>query len=152
MSEDDAALPEEEEQEQEQEEALSEASNEQQEEEEEEAEEGSSVRSFGVALASILHDTRKGGITAPPGTLRKRAAEKEKLKESEEARQVKKRLFEKDRVMPEPSAAAYERRLMKVATKGVVRLFNAVAAQRAAHDANQDDEDDRPLQPKAGAC
>lgn len=102
----------------------------------------SAPRSFGTALASILNDERKGGPSLPPGTLRKRAAEKTKQKEAQEARETKRRLLEKDRVIPEASGAAYERRLMKVATRGVVRLFNAVAAHKAAHDASKDDDEE----------
>lgn len=98
------------------------------------------ARSFGAALSAILADQRTGGPTPPPGTLRKRKADKSKAKELQEARETRRKLLEKDRVVPEASTAAYERRLMKVATRGVVRLFNAVAAQRAAHDADEEDE------------
>ena len=118
----------------------------------EEEEQEAPSRSFGAALSAILADTRTGGPALPPGTQRKRAAEKAKMKELQEARETKRKLLEKDRVVPEPSAAAYERRLMKVATRGVVRLFNAVAAQRAAHDAEkEDEEEDTKPQSKAGA-
>lgn len=121
------------------------------EEEDEEEEQEAPSRSFGAALGGILADTRTGGPSLPPGTQRKRAAEMTKMKELQEARETRRKLLEKDRVVPEPSAAAYERRLMKVATRGVVRLFNAVAAQRTAHDAEKEDEEDTKPQTKAGA-
>lgn len=117
--------------------------------EERDAEDGP-ARSFGAALSAILADQRTGGPTPPPGTLRKRKAEKSKAKELLEARETRRKLLEKDRVVPEASTAAYERRLMKVATRGVVRLFNAVAAQRAAHDADEEEDEESKAKSKAG--
>lgn len=115
-------------------------------EEEESAEPTAETRTFGAALKSLLADKSTGGPALAPGTQRKRTAESKKRKEAIEARETKRRLLEKDRVMPEPTAAAYERKLMKVATKGVVRFFNAVSAQKAAHkDEGDGDEEENGL-------
>ncbi|TKV93471.1 hypothetical protein SEVIR_9G227400v4 [Setaria viridis] len=138
-----------EEEEEEEDEALSHSDQ----EEEDEEEEGVSTsaitrfeqgcRAFRVAFLKImakkLPDDPLGPILSAHKKLvaAKLAEELEEHKPKGEARKEKRMAAEKGHVIPEDHLDSKEKELIKVATKGVVRLFNAVSkAQKPRKDLN----------------
>ncbi|KAI9312888.1 Rrp15p-domain-containing protein [Dichotomocladium elegans] len=83
-------------------------------------------------LASHLRGAdRKNPILArSKGTERKIEDEKLERKARKVLAAEKKALKEKGRVIPDYTTFEYEKRLRKVATRGVVRLFNAIRIQQ----------------------
>lgn len=100
-------------------------------------------RAFRVAFLKImakkLPDDPLGPILSAHKTLvaAKLAEEVEEHKPKREARKEKRVAAEKGHVIPKDHLDSKEKELIKVATKGVVRLFNAVSkAQRSRKDLN----------------
>ncbi|PWZ12565.1 RRP15-like protein [Zea mays] len=124
-------------------EALSHSEPEEGEDEDEDEEEGASssavtrfeqgCRAFRVAFLKImakkLPDDPLGPIMSAHKTLvaAKLAEEVEEHKPKREARKEKRVAAEKGHVIPKDHLDSKEKELIKVATKGVVRLFNAVS-------------------------
>lgn len=100
-------------------------------------------RAFRVAFLKImakkLPDDPLGPILSAHKTLvaAKLAEEVEEHKPKREARKEKRVAAEKGHVIPKDHLDSKEKELIKVATKGVVRLFNAVSkAQKSRKDLN----------------
>jgi hypothetical protein len=66
------------------------------------------------------------------------AVDKERVKELRKERELSKK---RQLVIPDVSTANYERQLKKLATKGVVSLFNAVAKLKREEAAEEQDDD-----------
>ncbi|KAG0292168.1 Glu-AdT subunit A [Dissophora globulifera] len=92
------------------------------------------------AMSKILGSTLRKADASQPILARSRGAERkiEEAKIETKARKAitieKRRLANKDRVKPEYTGMEYEKKLRKVATRGVVQLFNAIKAQQKATD------------------
>ncbi|RKP11248.1 Rrp15p-domain-containing protein [Piptocephalis cylindrospora] len=88
------------------------------------------------SLTHILGKTlkSKGAQSAPilarSGVEKRLFEEKLEGKAKKMLRQEKKREMDVDRVKPQPEGMDYERKLKKVATRGVVQLFNAIRTQQ----------------------
>jgi len=133
-----------EEEEDEEEEAEVEDENESEEEEIETQEVEKKVknsRRFGDVVASILgeqeEDPTVDPILSASATLKRSKSqeqqEKKKRKKKREKTKQKRLLANKDHTLPDnvdPSKAELERRLRKLATRGVVQLFNAINTQQ----------------------
>ncbi|KAF7720971.1 hypothetical protein EC973_005665 [Apophysomyces ossiformis] len=102
---------------------------------EDRAEKGSS-EAFSEAMTKILASTLKGTDKKQPilarskGTERKIEDEKLEYKARKILSSEKKALKSKGRVIPDYTTFDYEKNLRKVATRGVVKLFNAVRTQQ----------------------
>ncbi|KAJ1967772.1 pre-60S ribosomal particles component [Dispira parvispora] len=104
---------------------------------------------FAQAMASILGAQLKGSAQAAPILAKNRSADRKLAEEKLEHQAVKtltnerRKLREKGRVIPDHSNASYEKRLRKVATRGVVKLFNAIRTQqtkgKTAHEVINED-------------
>jgi len=96
--------------------------------------------SFAVAMTKILGSNLKGTDKKQPILARSKGAERkiEDEKLEYKARKVlaaeKKALASKDRVVPDYTTMDYEKKLRKVATRGVVKLFNAIRTQQKVTD------------------
>ncbi|KFH63375.1 hypothetical protein MVEG_10785 [Podila verticillata NRRL 6337] len=92
------------------------------------------------AMSKILGSTLRKADASTPILARSRGAERKLEEEKMEAKakkaitNEKKRLANKDRVKPDYTGMEYEKKLRKVATRGVVQLFNAIKAQQKATD------------------
>ncbi|ORX85492.1 Rrp15p-domain-containing protein [Basidiobolus meristosporus CBS 931.73] len=91
---------------------------------------------FADAMAKILGTKLKRSDKEAPILARSKGIEKkiEEEKLEYKARKAltaeKKKLAQKDRVVPDHTTLDYEKKLKKVATRGVVKLFNAIKAQQ----------------------
>ncbi|KAG0045351.1 hypothetical protein BGZ83_009423 [Gryganskiella cystojenkinii] len=92
------------------------------------------------AMSKILGSNLRKADASTPILARSRGAERKLEEEKMEAKakkaltSEKKRLANKDRVKPDFTGMEYEKKLRKVATRGVVQLFNAIKAQQKATD------------------
>ncbi|RUS20655.1 Rrp15p-domain-containing protein [Endogone sp. FLAS-F59071] len=92
--------------------------------------------SFANAMSKILgshlkaHDKAQPILVRSKGVERKIEEEKLEYKARKELTAEKRRLAAKDRVVPDGSTIEYEKKLRKVATRGVVKLFNAIRTQQ----------------------
>ncbi|CAO3572929.1 unnamed protein product [Mortierella alpina] len=90
------------------------------------------------AMSKILGSSLRKADASMPILARSRGVERKLEEEKMEAKarkaitNEKKRLANKDRVKPEYTGMEYEKKLRKVATRGVVQLFNAIKAQQKA--------------------
>ncbi|KAF9170428.1 Trimeric GatFAB AmidoTransferase(AdT) complex subunit [Mortierella sp. AD010] len=97
-----------------------------------------SEESMAEAMSKILGSTLRKADASMPILARSRGVERKLEEEKMEAKARKaitnerKRLANKDRVKPEYTGMEYEKKLRKVATRGVVQLFNAIKAQQKA--------------------
>ncbi|KAF9116800.1 pre-60S ribosomal particles component [Mortierella sp. AM989] len=95
-----------------------------------------SEESMAEAMSKILGSTLRKADAGMPILARSRGAERKLEEEKMEAKARKaitnerRRLANKDRVKPEYTGMEYEKKLRKVATRGVVQLFNAIKAQQ----------------------
>ncbi len=92
---------------------------------------------FGSVLRSVLEQPIPKKSTHPIMAAARPNPEKLKLiaeeKASKEAAKLvvaKHKWFEKEHVVPDAADANYEKTLLKLATKGIVKLFNAVQSQQ----------------------
>ncbi len=92
---------------------------------------------FGSVLRSVLEQPIPKKSTNPIMAAARPNPEKLKLiaeeKASKEAAKLvvaKHKWFEKEHVVPDAADANYEKTLLKLATKGIVKLFNAVQSQQ----------------------
>ncbi|KAI8583379.1 hypothetical protein K450DRAFT_223348 [Umbelopsis ramanniana AG] len=96
--------------------------------------------SFAVAMTKILGSNLKGSDRQQPILARSKGAERkiEDEKLEYKARKLlaaeKKALASKDRIIPDYTTMDYEKKLRKVATRGVVKLFNAIRTQQKVTD------------------
>ncbi|KAH8555914.1 Rrp15p-domain-containing protein [Umbelopsis sp. PMI_123] len=96
--------------------------------------------SFAVAMTKILGSNLKGSDKQQPILARSKGAERkiEDEKLEYKARKLlaaeKKALASKDRIIPDYTTMDYEKKLRKVATRGVVKLFNAIRTQQKVTD------------------
>eukprot|EP00743_Colponemidia_sp_Colp-15_P009508 GILK01010397.1.p1 GENE.GILK01010397.1~~GILK01010397.1.p1 ORF type:complete len:298 (+),score=96.17 GILK01010397.1:122-895(+) len=96
--------------------------------------------SFAIAMHKILgkrlrEDEEAAPILAKYKTTEERIRhEKEQMKKAKELAREKKRLKNKDHVLPDILNKDFERQLLKLATKGVVKLFNAVSQHQKSQD------------------
>ncbi|CAO3683328.1 unnamed protein product [Umbelopsis ramanniana] len=110
-----------------------------QDEEEARPKKGSSD-SFAVAMTKILGSNLKGSDKKQPILARSKGAERkiEDEKLEYKARKLlaaeKRALASKDRIIPDYTTMDYEKKLRKVATRGVVKLFNAIRTQQKVTD------------------
>ncbi|CAO0796575.1 unnamed protein product [Mucor circinelloides] len=95
-----------------------------------------SSEAFSDAMTKILASTLTGSDKRQPILARSKGLER-KLEDEKldyKARKImsaeKKALKEKGRVIPDFTTFEYEKRLRKVATRGVVKLFNAIRTQQ----------------------
>ncbi|KAK3828956.1 MAG: Rrp15p-domain-containing protein [Benniella sp.] len=94
--------------------------------------------SMAEAMSKILGSTLRKADASTPILARSRGVERKLEEEKMEAKarkainSEKKRLANKDRVKPDYTGMEYEKKLRKVATRGVVQLFNAIKAQQKA--------------------
>ncbi|CAO3635238.1 unnamed protein product [Mucor fragilis] len=95
-----------------------------------------STEAFSDAMTKILASTLTGSDKRQPILARSKGLER-KLEDEKldyKARKImsaeKKALKEKGRVIPDFTTFEYEKRLRKVATRGVVKLFNAIRTQQ----------------------
>ncbi|KAF9951284.1 Trimeric GatFAB AmidoTransferase(AdT) complex subunit [Modicella reniformis] len=94
--------------------------------------------SMAEAMSMILGSTLRKADASMPILARSRGVERKLEEEKMEAKarkaisNEKKRLANKDRVKPDFTGMEYEKKLRKVATRGVVQLFNAIKAQQKA--------------------
>ncbi|KAF9119261.1 Glu-AdT subunit A [Mortierella sp. 14UC] len=92
------------------------------------------------AMSKILGSSLRKADASTPILARSRGAERKIEEEKMEAKarkaisNEKKRLANRDRVKPDFTGMEYEKKLRKVATRGVVQLFNAIKAQQKATD------------------
>ncbi|KAF9911387.1 Trimeric GatFAB AmidoTransferase(AdT) complex subunit [Linnemannia zychae] len=92
------------------------------------------------AMSKILGSSLRKADASTPILARSRGAERKIEEEKMEAKarkaisNEKKRLANRDRVKPDYTGMEYEKKLRKVATRGVVQLFNAIKAQQKATD------------------
>ncbi|KAI8605132.1 Rrp15p-domain-containing protein [Dissophora ornata] len=92
------------------------------------------------AMSKILGSTLRKADASQPILARSRGVERKLEEEKMEAKarkaitNEKRRLANKDRVKPEYTGMEYEKKLRKVATRGVVQLFNAIKTQQKATD------------------
>ncbi|KAF9202831.1 Trimeric GatFAB AmidoTransferase(AdT) complex subunit [Haplosporangium sp. Z 27] len=97
-----------------------------------------SEESMAEAMSKILGSTLRKADANTPILARSRGAERKIEEEKLEAKarraitNERKRLANRDRVKPEYTGMEYEKKLRKVATRGVVQLFNAIKAQQKA--------------------
>ncbi|KAG0208811.1 Trimeric GatFAB AmidoTransferase(AdT) complex subunit [Mortierella sp. GBA30] len=90
------------------------------------------------AMSKILGSSLRKADASMPILARSRGVERKLEEEKMEAKarkaisNEKKRLANKDRVKPDYTGMEYEKKLRKVATRGVVQLFNAIKAQQKA--------------------
>ncbi|KAI8061836.1 Rrp15p-domain-containing protein [Gilbertella persicaria] len=95
-----------------------------------------SSEAFSDAMTKILASSLSGSDKKQPILARSKGVERkiEDEKLDHKARKIlsaqKKALKEKGRVIPDFSSFEYEKRLRKVATRGVVKLFNAIRTQQ----------------------
>ncbi|KAL1934402.1 hypothetical protein VTP01DRAFT_6584 [Rhizomucor pusillus] len=95
-----------------------------------------SSEAFATAINKILASNLKGNDKKQPilarskGTERRIADEKLEYKARKVLAAEKKANRERGRIIPDFTTYEYEKRLRKVATRGVVKLFNAVRAQQ----------------------
>ncbi|KAF9903412.1 hypothetical protein BX616_001638 [Lobosporangium transversale] len=88
------------------------------------------------AMSRILGSTLRKADASTPILAKSRGVERKLEEEKMEAKarraitNEKKRLASKDRVKPDYTGMEYEKKLRKVATRGVVQLFNAIKAQQ----------------------
>ncbi|ORX58305.1 Rrp15p-domain-containing protein [Hesseltinella vesiculosa] len=88
------------------------------------------------AMTNILGSTLTGSDRKQPilarskGTERKLEDEKLEYKARKMLTAEKRKLKDKGRVIPDYTGFEYEKRLRKVATRGVVKLFNAIRMQQ----------------------
>ncbi|CAM0137071.1 pre-60S ribosomal particles component [Umbelopsis sp. WA50703] len=114
--------------------------NEDMEQDEESKPKKGSSDSFAVAMTKILGSNLKGTDKKQPILARSKGAERkiEDEKLEYKARKLlsaeKKALASKDRVIPDYTTMDYEKKLRKVATRGVVKLFNAIRTQQKVTD------------------
>eukprot|EP00742_Colponemidia_sp_Colp-10_P006633 GILJ01007111.1.p1 GENE.GILJ01007111.1~~GILJ01007111.1.p1 ORF type:complete len:307 (+),score=100.40 GILJ01007111.1:43-921(+) len=96
--------------------------------------------SFAIAMHKILgkrlrEEEEAAPILAKYKTTEERIRhEKEQMKKAKELAREKKRLKNKDHVLPDILNKDFERQLLKLATKGVVKLFNAVSQHQKSQD------------------
>ncbi|KAI8391612.1 Rrp15p-domain-containing protein [Radiomyces spectabilis] len=108
-------------------------------EDEDKAKKGSS-EAFSEAMTKILgrnlsaSDKKQPILARARGTERKIEDEKLEYKARKVISAEKKALRSKGRVIPDYTTFEYEKRLRKVATRGVVKLFNAILTQQKATD------------------
>ncbi|KAF9978875.1 hypothetical protein BGZ73_008876 [Actinomortierella ambigua] len=92
--------------------------------------------SMAEAMSKILGSTLRKADASQPILARSRGIERKLEEEKLEAKarkaltMEKKRSMNKDRVKPDYTGMEYEKKLRKVATRGVVQLFNAIKAQQ----------------------
>jgi len=92
------------------------------------------------AMSKILGSSLRKADASTPILARSRGAERKIEEEKMEAKarkaisNEKKRLANRDRVKPDYTGMEYEKKLRKVATRGVVQLFNAIKAQQKVTD------------------
>ncbi|KAG0266208.1 hypothetical protein DFQ27_009921 [Actinomortierella ambigua] len=92
--------------------------------------------SMAEAMSKILGSTLRKADASQPILARSRGVERKLEEEKLEAKARKALTFEKrramnkDRVKPDFTGMEYEKKLRKVATRGVVQLFNAIKAQQ----------------------
>ncbi|KAI8149880.1 Rrp15p-domain-containing protein [Fennellomyces sp. T-0311] len=97
-----------------------------------------STDAFSEAMTKILASSLKGADKKQPimarskGTERKIEDEKLEYKARKMLSAEKKAQKERGRVIPDYTTFDYEKRLRKVATRGVVKLFNAIRTQQKA--------------------
>ncbi|KAG2171677.1 hypothetical protein INT43_008057 [Umbelopsis isabellina] len=115
--------------------------NEDLEESEESKPKKGSSDSFAVAMTKILGSNLKGSdrkkqpiLARSKGAERKIEDEKLEYKARKLLSAEKKALASKDRVIPDYTTMDYEKKLRKVATRGVVKLFNAIRTQQKVTD------------------
>ncbi|KAF9184753.1 hypothetical protein BGZ51_003156 [Haplosporangium sp. Z 767] len=90
------------------------------------------------AMSKILGSSLRKADASMPILARSRGVERKLEEEKMEAKakkaitNEKRRLANKDRVKPDYTGMEYEKKLRKVATRGVVQLFNAIKAQQKA--------------------
>ncbi|KAJ1918805.1 pre-60S ribosomal particles component [Tieghemiomyces parasiticus] len=95
---------------------------------------------FADAMSSILGADLAPSDEKVPILARNKLVERKIKADSKEvaARKAlameRKRLASRDRIIPDFSNATYEKSLRKVATRGVVKLFNAIATQQKELD------------------
>ncbi|KAF9925838.1 Trimeric GatFAB AmidoTransferase(AdT) complex subunit [Linnemannia zychae] len=88
------------------------------------------------AMSKILGSSLRKADVSTPILAKSRGAERKIEEEKMEAKarkaisNEKKRLANRDRVKPDYTGMEYEKKLRKVATRGVVQLFNAIKAQQ----------------------
>ena len=92
---------------------------------------------FGSVLRSALEKPIPKKSVNPIMAAAKPNPEKEKLLAEERANKeaaklvvAKHKWFEKEHIIPEAADGNYEKMLLKLATKGIVKLFNAVQSQQ----------------------
>ena len=92
---------------------------------------------FGSVLRSVLEQPIPKKSTNPIMAAAKPNPEKKKMLEEHRANKeaaklviAKHKWFEKEHVVPDAADANYEKMLLKLATKGIVKLFNAVQTQQ----------------------
>lgn len=95
-----------------------------------------STEAFSEAMTKILASSLKGSDKKQPILARSKGIERkiEDEKLDYKARKIlsaeKKKLRDTGRIIPDFTGYEYEKRLRKVATRGVVKLFNAVRTQQ----------------------
>ncbi|KAI8060542.1 Rrp15p-domain-containing protein [Gongronella butleri] len=95
-----------------------------------------SAEAFSEAMTNILGSTLTGSDRKQPilarskGTERKLEDEKLEYKARKMLTAEKRKLKDQGRVIPNFTTFEYEKRLRKVATRGVVKLFNAIRMQQ----------------------
>eukprot|EP00961_Rhodomonas_salina_P198609 2678975-Rhodomonas_salina.1 len=93
--------------------------------------------SFADAMAEAMNKQAPPKSTGPimPAAkdkkqLEQRQAEDKKEKEAAKLVVAKQKWFQKEHIVPDPAEGNYEKMLLKLATRGVVKLFNAVQTQQ----------------------
>ena len=94
-------------------------------------------RNFGSVLRSVLEKPIPKKSVNPIMAAAKPNPEKQKMLAEEKANKeaaklvvAKHKWFEKEHVVPDAADANYEKMLLKLATRGIVKLFNAVQSQQ----------------------
>eukprot|EP00741_Cyanophora_paradoxa_P003507 tig00000711_g3405.t1 len=102
---------------------------------------GSDGDGFAAALNRILKKKVKAGkepvLAARTKDKQKREEERAEHNLKRDVRKEKKRLLDKDHVVPTNETLDFEKALRRIATRGVVKLFNAVSKQQKTIEEGQ---------------
>ena len=97
------------------------------------------LKAFGGAMSEILgrkSQVKKGVVLSKKTTkhLKELKSEKEEKSKTENLKRDRRKLLDKDLVIPTLKTGNYEKALRKIATRGVVTLFNAIRTHQKAKE------------------
>ena len=115
---------------------------------------------FASTLQELVGDADAGGAGAPPTTVltKRKTREMKELEAERQARRAEKRLRDEKKrrrlvgmTKPEVNDMSFERKLRKIATRGVVVLFNAIQTHQQSGKLSAGDAEQRAAKARAKA-